>query len=122
MTETPELLQARARLRTVKAVHTVIWAFFAACIVAIYVCVLIGRPGLALVFVGIVAIEVAILLANRMRCPLTAVAAKYSDSRQANFDIYLPQWLAKHNKLIFGTLYLAGVAIAVAAWLLDRAG
>lgn len=109
-----------AKLRAVKLVHTAIWAFFAACIGAVYVCVWMGRPGLALVFAGIVAIEVLILLFNRMRCPLTDVAARYSESREANFDIYLPRWLAKHNKLIFGTLYVAGVAIAAAAWLMGR--
>jgi hypothetical protein len=107
-----------SKLRAVKTVHTAIWAFFAACIGAIYVGVWMGRPGLALVFAGIVAIEVLILLLNKLRCPLTAVAAKYSDSREANFDIYLPRWLARHNKLIFGTLYVAGVAMAVASWLI----
>ncbi|MBB1092471.1 hypothetical protein HUU61_14375 [Rhodopseudomonas palustris] len=42
-----------------------------------------------------------------MRCPLTAVAARYTDERADNFDIYLPIWLARHNRLIFGTLFAA---------------
>ena len=57
---------------------------------------------------------------NRWRCPLTAVAARYTEDRRDNFDIYLPQWLARHNKVIFGALYCAGVVFAVARWV--RAG
>jgi hypothetical protein len=55
-----------------------------------------------------------VLLFNRMRCPLTGVAARYTDDRRDNFDIYLPEWLARHNKTIFGTLYVAGVLLTVA--------
>ena len=46
--------------------------------------------------------------------PLTAVAARYTDDRRANFDIYLPEWLARYNKQIFGPLYAMGVAYLVA--------
>ena len=28
----------------------------------------------------------------------------------------LPLWLARHNKWIFGSLYVAGVAYAMARW------
>jgi hypothetical protein len=54
---------------------------------------------------------------NRWSCPLTAVAARYTDDRRANFDIYLPVWLAKFNKQIFGPLYVAGVVYAAARYL-----
>ena len=57
------------------------------------------------------------LAANGWRCPLTAVASRYTDERRDNFDIYLPNWLASHNKLIFGALYVAGVAFALARWM-----
>ena len=48
-------------LRTVRTVHTLIWAFFAACIVAIPLLAWAGRLGAALVFIGIVSIEVLVL-------------------------------------------------------------
>ena len=38
------------------------------------------------------------------------------DDRRENFDIYLPVWLAKYNKLIFGSLYVASVAFALVRW------
>ena len=41
-----------------------------------------------------------------------ALAARYTDDRRANFDIYLPVWLARYNKHVFGPLYVAGVVFA----------
>ncbi len=65
---------------------------------------------------AIVFVEVAILAFNRWCCPLTAVAARYTEDRRSNFDIYLPEWLASNNKLIFGTLYIAGALFALVNW------
>ena len=63
----------------------------------------------ATLLIGLVLVECAVLVANRMRCPLTGLAAWYTDDRRDNFDIYLPLWLAKYNKLIFGLLFAAGL-------------
>ena len=97
-------------LLAVKIVHTVVWAFFVLCIAAIPVLAWRGEYVKATWFAGIVLVEVFALLLNRWRCPLTPVAARFTEDRRANFDIFLPEWLARHNKLIFGALYLAGVA------------
>lgn len=96
-------------LRAVKIVHTVAWAFFAGCIVALPVAAWMRRFDIAWILIGLVTVEVLILLANGFRCPLTAVAARFTDDRRDNFDIYLPLWLARYNKQIFGTLFVAGV-------------
>ena len=101
-------------LRTVKVVHTVVWAVFAGAIVVIPVAALAGPRWLAWALVAFVALEVLVLAANRMRCPLTDVAARYTQDRAANFDIYLPLWLARWNKHLFGSLYAAGVMLT--AW------
>ncbi len=45
------------------------------------------------------------LAANRLRCPLTGLAGRYTTDRADNFDIFLPEWLARHNKLLFGSLF-----------------
>jgi uncharacterized membrane protein AbrB (regulator of aidB expression) len=34
-------------------------------------------------------------------------------SSSKNLDIYLPVWLARHNQLIFGTLYLGATLLAL---------
>jgi hypothetical protein len=103
-------------LRAVKVVHTVVWAFFAGCILALPVAAWRGALGVAGALIAIVLVEVAVLLANRWRCPLTGVAARYTDDRRDNFDIYLPLWLARYNKLIFGWLFVAGLLFTLARW------
>ena len=112
--------RAARALVVVKVAHTLVWALFAGCIVAIPVVSLQGRHAAAAVLAAIVAGEVIVLVANGFRCPLTAVAARYTDDRRANFDIYLPEWLARHNQAIFGTLYFAGCALALAHWVLAQ--
>lgn len=107
-------MEAESKLRAVKAVHTLVWAIFAGSILAIPAYAAMGSVKAAWRLIGFVFLEVAVLLANRMRCPLTDVAARHTSERQDNFDIYLPLWLARHNKEIFGGLYVAGIAYT--AW------
>ena len=107
-------------LYLVKIVHTVVWAFFVTCIVAIPVAAQLGRFRAAVVFTLVVLGEVAVLGLNRMRCPLTDVAGRYTDERADNFDIYLPLWLARHNKTIFGWLFVIGVVFAIVRWWASR--
>ena len=66
---------------------------------------------------AVVAGEVLVLAVNGWRCPMTSVAGGFTDERRENVDIYLPVWLAKHNKLIFGALYVAGVLFALVHWM-----
>jgi hypothetical protein len=112
--------RAARALTRVKVLHTLVWALFAGCVVAIPVASLQGRHAAAAVLAAIVAAEVIVLVVNGFRCPLTAVAARYTDDRRANFDIYLPEWLARRNQAIFGTLYVAGCALALARWMLAQ--
>jgi len=98
LNETPAELRDKsrsARLALVKSVHTIVWAFFA---------------------IAIVLIEVAALACNGWRCPLSPIAARYTDDRRDNFDIYLPGWLAGRTMPIFGTLYVAGILLTLLMW------
>src|SRR3990170_3212448 len=104
-------------LRAVKALHTIIWTFFESCVFAIPFFAWVGRLDAALLFTAIVWIEVLVLVFNAWRCPLTAVAARYTSDRRDNFDIYLPAWLARHNKSIFGTLFVGGMLLTAVRWL-----
>jgi hypothetical protein len=104
-------------LTAIRLGHTVIWAFFVACILAIPLFTASSHFRLAALFTVIVACEVGVLVLNGMRCPLTGVAARYTDDRRANFDIYLPEWLARNNKQIFGTAYAFAVLFLLVRWL-----
>ncbi len=112
-----EPMTSAASLRAIKVLHTIVWAFFAGCIIAIPIFGFSGRYRQAVGLIGVVLIEVLILVANRMRCPLTGIAARYTNDRSANFDIYLPVWVARHNKLIFGLLFLGGTLLTGARWM-----
>ena len=35
---------------------------------------------------------------------MTIAARKFSDSTRDNFDIYLPEWLARYNKQIYTSI------------------
>lgn len=111
-----QLVNPATALRLVKLVHTAAWAFFAGCILALPVVAWQERFALALALTSAVLLEVLVLAVNRWRCPLTAVAARYTDDRRDNFDIYLPLWLARYNKQIFGTLFVGGLLIAGVLW------
>jgi hypothetical protein len=106
-------VEAPNALRAVKIVHTLAWAVFAGCIVALPVAAYLEEFQLAVILIAIVLVEVLVLLANRLRCPLTDVAARYTSDRRANFDIYLPLWIARYNKEIFGSLFVAGILFTI---------
>lgn len=74
---------------------------FASAIVALPVAAWRGAFHVAFGLIGLISVELVILATNRGRCPLTAVAARHTTERQPNFDIYLPVWLARWNKVIF---------------------
>ena len=104
------------RLIQIKLLHTAIWFFLAGCIVAIPVVGGRGHYEWAAVLIGLVLVECGVLAANGGRCPLTGLAARHTEQRAANFDIYLPLWLARYNKTIFGALFVAGGLFVLARW------
>ena len=101
-------------LRAIRLLHTVVWALLVAVIIAIPITAWRGQYGLFALMTGIILVEVAVLVTNGYRCPLTNVAARYTDDRSDNFDIYLPLTIARYNKQIFGTLFVAGVLVGIA--------
>jgi len=62
---------------------------------------------------GLIILEGIILLIFKSFCPVTILARKYSDSTKENFDIYLPEWLAKYNKLIYTLILIVVIFITV---------
>ncbi|MEN6621935.1 MAG: hypothetical protein ABFD50_10335 [Smithella sp.] len=104
------------KLRIIKILHTFVWAVFAGSILAIPIFTYEGHLLISWTLIGLVLIEVVVLMINRMKCPLTDVAGRYTKDRQDNFDIYLPLWLARHNKEIFGGIYVIGFVYTLISW------
>lgn len=101
-------------LFALKVLHTVIWAFYALTILYILYAAIVDRIGTLLwIGVALVVVEGVILLINGGRCPLTRLAEKYTDQDDANFDIFLPKWLAENNKAIFTPVFLAAIVLVI---------
>ena len=63
--------------------------------------------------VGAIVLEVIVLMLYKWECPLTVLARKYADDSKPNFDIYLPEWLARHNKTIYTGVVVVLVGLYV---------
>jgi hypothetical protein len=103
-------------LRTIKLAHTAVWAVLAGFILALPIAGITQRFRLAAILTAVLLIECLILALNQGRCPCSDLAARYTTGRSDNFDIYLPEWLARHNKAIFGTLLVVNELIVLTCW------
>lgn len=109
-------MKSQDALRLVKLLHTVIWVFFVGCILGIPVSSYAGNFEVSAILIAVVTLEVIVIAANKRRCPLTDIAARYTTDRRDNFDIYLPEWLARYNQVIFGSLFLLVVLYTIFKW------
>ncbi|PLX01515.1 MAG: hypothetical protein C0595_14435 [Marinilabiliales bacterium] len=102
------------KLLAIKFAHTLIWLFF---VIVIFYILYSGISNkinsYTWIAIGLVIAEGIVLIIFKMFCPLTLIARKYSNSNKDNFDIFLPNWLARYNKIIFTTIYLIGVMIVL---------
>lgn len=99
---------------TIKLLHTLIWVVLAGATIGVLYSGLSGHITVyTWVAIAMILLEGIVLLIFKWSCPLTLVARKYSDSPKDNFDIYLPNWLARHNKMIFTTMFLAGLVLVL---------
>lgn len=103
-----------SRLRTIKILHTLVWIFFNVVIFYMLYAVVVNKIDKWLwIGFALVIIEGLTLIIFRWTCPLTVIARKYSDSDADNFDIYLPNWLARHTKLIYTSLVVVILILTI---------
>jgi len=106
------------KLVVIKLIHTAIWLFFNVVIFYLLYAVIINRiDARVYICIGLIALEGFILLIFNRTCPVTIVARQYSASTKDNFDIYLPNWLARHNKAIYTTIVLIALLILGIRWI-----
>ncbi len=102
------------KLLAIKFMHTLIWLFFVSAIFYILFSGITNKINLyTWIAIGLVFGEGIVIIVFKMFCPLTILARKYSKSNKDNFDIFLPNWLARYNKIIFTIIYLIGLIIVL---------
>ena len=102
------------KLSLIKGLHTLIWIFFNVVIFYFLYAVIANKiDKWVWICIGLIALEGIILMIFKNICPVTLIAKNYSQSQKANFDIYLPEWLAKNNKLIYSVIVLIGVVVLI---------
>ena len=102
------------KLTLIKILHSAIWLFMNVVIFYLLYAVISNKiDNWIWICIGIVVLESMVLLFFKGVCPLTIMARKYSDSAKDNFDIYLPEWLARYNKLIYSILFVTIIVILV---------
>ena len=107
-------MTANIKLVLIKILHTIIWVFFNVVIFYLLYAVIIGRiDKWVWICISLIILEVITLMVFKKICPVTLIARKYSDSQKDNFDIYLPNWLAKYNKEIYTVIVLIAIAILI---------
>ncbi|APM38886.1 hypothetical protein [Clostridium kluyveri] len=98
------------KLFYIKLMHTIIWFFYVFVFFYILYTGIFNKINLYLwIAIGLEIIEGIILIIFKGKCPLTVLGYKYTDNPEVGFDIYLPKWLAKYNKIIYGS----GLVIAM---------
>lgn len=98
----------------IKTVHSLIWAIMALAIFYILYCGISGNLSTLLYYaIGIIIFETTVLLINHWSCPFTIMAKKAKPDWKDGDDIFLPKWIAINNKMIFGTLFVIGVALVI---------
>lgn len=112
-------MNPNTKLIGIKVLHTVIWIFFNVVIFYLLYAVVTDQIDYWVwIGLGCFLAEGIVLLIFKNYCPLTVWARKYSNSTRDNFDIYIPNWLARHNKLIYTSLL--GVVILILIYQLVR--
>ena len=102
------------KLQLIKSFHTLVWLFYNLVVFYLLYAVIVNQiDKWVWICFGLVILEGIVLAINNLRCPLTIVAEKYSDSEEDNFDIYLPNWLAKYNKTIYTLIFVISVLILI---------
>lgn len=100
------------KLKKLKLIHTIIWYFYLLVFCYILIDLVFNLFSVFLwICIGLVFLEGIILLFNGWRCPITIKAKKLNNIEETGFDIYLPKWLAKNNKLIFSIIFFIELII-----------
>ena len=102
------------KLVSLKLLHTLIWIVFNGVLGYLFYAAIVFKIDYKFwTGIGFITLEGLLLLIFKMHCPLTLIARKYSDSGKDNFDIFLPNWIARYNKLVYSCLLVVLIIIYI---------
>ena len=107
--------QQRRVVAAIKLLHTVVWLFLVACILAVPVAGSVHNFQACCGLRNHCPVGVSSPRHQSMPLPAQRSGRPLHAEVTPNFDIYLPNWLARHNKLIFGILFVAGGLLTFAS-------
>ena len=102
-------------LAFVRAVHTAIYVVMSAAVFCVLYAGVTGSRGAWLWGpLAMVVIEVVVFASSGMKCPLTALAAKYGSA--PGEDTFFPERMTRHTLTFFGPLLGFGFVLLIARW------
>ncbi len=102
------------KLTLVRIIHSLIWIFYNFVVFYMLYASIANKLDIWLVICYcFVLLEGFILLIFRLTCPLTLIARRYTNDQRSNFDIFLPEWLARHTKRIYTSIVMIIVVITI---------
>ena len=105
-------MKNKTKIILIKLAHTVIWFIMAlASIYILYAGITKTESVWLWLSIGLLCLESLVLVFNKWTCPFTPMAMKYTSDRADNFDIFIPNIVARYNKVIFGAIFAIGLIL-----------
>ncbi len=105
------------RLAWVRALHTAIYVVMAGSTFVVLFAGVSGRRGAWLwPALALILIESAVFVGGGLKCPFTALAARYTARETPISDTFFPERCTRHTFQVFGPLILIGLALLAARW------
>jgi hypothetical protein len=102
------------RLVLIRGLHTVIYVVMAGAVFGVLFASIAGvRDWWVWIAASLVAIETFIFIGSCMKCPMTALAARYGGN---SGDTFLPERLTRHTLIFFGPLIVIALMLMIARW------
>jgi len=107
-------MTVKTKLNFIKTIHTLIWLFFNVVIFYLLYAVVADKiDKWVWISIGCIFLEGIVLIVFKRMCPVTLIARRYSVSTRDNFDIFLPAWLARNNKLIYSIIVAISLLLLI---------
>jgi hypothetical protein len=108
------VLRDSLKVLMIKILHTAIWAFYIGILAYMYYLAIINKIDYTFwIAVFLVLLEGMIIIISGWMCPLTKYLKRFVENCEVGFDIFLPKWIAKYNKIGYSILFVLCLILAI---------